>query len=141
MVSCQLCLIIASPLSCKFVILPNPLLWAGSPFASRRLGEGGHQSDLDELAGQGTSSLGKVDSHGRIGRHSAHAALVLTKLNLEERNRGVRSFSSDGNPTPRLASCPFPSPRTPLPIAQNPSVCVDRRAALQRRGSQRFPQG
>jgi hypothetical protein len=45
----------ATLLSCKFMILPNPLLWAGSPFASRRLGEGGHQSDLDELAGQGTT--------------------------------------------------------------------------------------
>ncbi len=86
------------------------------------------------------SSLEVVDGHGRIGRPSAHD-LVLTKLNLEERNRGVRSFNSDEPPTLRLTPIPFAFPRTPLPIAQNPSVCVDRRAALQRNGSQRFPQG
>lgn len=43
---------------------------------------------------------------------------MLTKLNQEERHRGVRSFSSDGPPTLRLASCPFAFPRTPLPIAE-----------------------
>ncbi len=48
------------------MILPNPLLWAGSPFASRRLGERGHQSDLDELAGQGTSCAANIKSGSRV---------------------------------------------------------------------------
>lgn len=86
------------------------------------------------------SSLGKEDSHDQIGCLSARD-LVLTKLNLGGRNREVRSFSSDGPTKLQQASCPFRFLHNPLPIAQNPSDCINRRAALQRIQSQRFPQG
>lgn len=41
----------------------------------------------------------------------------------------VRDLDSDARYLLWLASYPFPILRTPLPIPQNPSVCVARRAS------------
>jgi len=54
---------------------------------------------------------------------------------------GVRDVHCDARSLLWLASCRLQFPHTPPPIAQNTSVCFDRRADLQRKGSQRFPQG
>jgi hypothetical protein len=75
--------------------------------------------------------------------HSASAIpsqAALLAPGSAQPEEGVRGPADAAVPKPALESAPFLPPRTPLPIAQNPSVGVNPCAPLQRNGSRRFPQ-
>ena len=76
-------------------------------------GAGFSRSKALARCGHGTSS--------RSDRLLPASRCRATRLSHAE----VRGCGGDERPALRQASCPFPFPRTPLPIAQNPSVCVD----------------